>query len=160
VIIVAEYGEPAATCACTTIGPGPAVSSVNVGTCVAFDIAFTEVVDPADGSAWYVARAGTPRGEALLRAADARVAETDEIDVATAVTHRAADRIGRRFDADRMQAALRARSTSPRWDEIAERCLACGCCTLVCPTCFCTTAEDRCGFDTGRPQRRWSAGRT
>ena len=30
----------------------------------------------------------------------------------------------------------------PRWDEVAERCLTCGNCTLVCPTCFCTSVED------------------
>ena len=26
----------------------------------------------------------------------------------------------------------------PRWDDVAERCLSCGNCTMVCPTCFCT----------------------
>ena len=31
---------------------------------------------------------------------------------------------------------------SPHWDEVADRCLTCGNCTMVCPTCFCTTTED------------------
>ena len=30
----------------------------------------------------------------------------------------------------------------PRWDEVAARCLTCGNCTLVCPTCFCSAVED------------------
>ena len=30
----------------------------------------------------------------------------------------------------------------PRWDDVAERCLTCGNCTLVCPTCFCSAVED------------------
>jgi ferredoxin len=30
----------------------------------------------------------------------------------------------------------------PRWDDVAERCLTCGNCTMVCPTCFCTSVED------------------
>jgi sulfhydrogenase subunit beta (sulfur reductase) len=30
----------------------------------------------------------------------------------------------------------------PRWDDVAERCLTCGNCTLVCPTCFCSSIED------------------
>jgi Fe-S-cluster-containing hydrogenase component 2 len=30
----------------------------------------------------------------------------------------------------------------PRWDEVAERCLTCGNCTMVCPTCFCSSVED------------------
>ena len=29
-----------------------------------------------------------------------------------------------------------------RWNDVADRCLTCGNCTLVCPTCFCTTVED------------------
>jgi Fe-S-cluster-containing hydrogenase component 2 len=31
---------------------------------------------------------------------------------------------------------------SPRWNDVAERCLACTNCTMVCPTCFCTSVED------------------
>ena len=38
---------------------------------------------------------------------------------------------------------LLAKLDSPRWAEVAERCLYCTNCTLVCPTCFCTG---------GRPQ--------
>ena len=30
----------------------------------------------------------------------------------------------------------------PRWSDTAGRCLSCGNCTMVCPTCFCSTVED------------------
>ena len=30
----------------------------------------------------------------------------------------------------------------PQWDLIAERCLSCSSCTMVCPTCFCWEVED------------------
>ena len=30
----------------------------------------------------------------------------------------------------------------PRWDEVADRCLTCGNCTMVCPTCFCHGVDD------------------
>lgn len=30
----------------------------------------------------------------------------------------------------------------PRWSQVSERCLACGNCTQVCPTCFCNSAFD------------------
>jgi ferredoxin len=30
----------------------------------------------------------------------------------------------------------------PRWDQVAERCLSCANCTLVCPTCFCHDEKD------------------
>ena len=42
----------------------------------------------------------------------------------------------------------------PRWDDVAARCLACTNCTLVCPTCFCTTVEDTSDL-SGDHAERW-----
>jgi ferredoxin len=42
----------------------------------------------------------------------------------------------------------------PRWDEVAKRCLNCANCTMVCPTCFCTTVEDTTDL-TGQTAERW-----
>ena len=42
----------------------------------------------------------------------------------------------------------------PRWDNAAARCLTCGNCTMVCPTCFCTTVEDLTDV-TGDHAERW-----
>ncbi|WP_231591262.1 4Fe-4S dicluster domain-containing protein [Saccharothrix sp. ST-888] len=43
---------------------------------------------------------------------------------------------------------------APRWDDVASRCLTCGNCTMVCPTCFCTTTEDVTDL-TGDHAERW-----
>ena len=43
---------------------------------------------------------------------------------------------------------------SPHWDDVASRCLTCGNCTMVCPTCFCTTTEDVTDL-TGDHAERW-----
>jgi sulfhydrogenase subunit beta (sulfur reductase) len=40
-----------------------------------------------------------------------------------------------------------------RWNEVAERCLTCGNCTMVCPTCFCSTVEDHSDLATGDAAR-------
>ena len=42
---------------------------------------------------------------------------------------------------------------------MAERCLACGSCTSVCPTCFCVTTEDFTDLAAGlsRRVRRWDS---
>jgi Fe-S-cluster-containing hydrogenase component 2 len=42
----------------------------------------------------------------------------------------------------------------PRWDNVAQRCLTCANCTMVCPTCFCTTVEDVSDV-TGSHAERW-----
>ena len=48
---------------------------------------------------------------------------------------------------------LLAEPRAPRCDDVAERCLTCGNCTLVCPTCFCTTVEDTSDLDGSRAER-------
>jgi ferredoxin len=57
-------------------------------------------------------------------------------------------------------AELLARNlTHPRWSEVADRCLTCGNCTMVCPTCFCTTVDedlDLTGASAGRT-RHWAS---
>jgi ferredoxin len=43
--------------------------------------------------------------------------------------------------------ALVADAEHPRWAAVADRCLTCGNCTAVCPTCFCTDMEDVVALD-------------
>ena len=50
--------------------------------------------------------------------------------------------MGRVLDPNGLKEALYANYEHPRWDEVAGRCLNCGNCTMVCPTCFCHTLED------------------
>ena len=59
-----------------------------------------------------------------------------------------AHEMGRQLDTDDIRDLLARNLEHPRWDEVAERCLTCGNCTMVCPTCFCTTVED---VDRPRP---------
>jgi ferredoxin len=42
---------------------------------------------------------------------------------------------------------LFANLSHPRWEEVAGRCLSCGNCTAVCPTCFCHSAADETALD-------------
>ena len=43
---------------------------------------------------------------------------------------------------------------NPRWIEVANRCLTCGNCTLVCPTCFCNTIYEATDL-AGKHAERW-----
>jgi ferredoxin len=61
---------------------------------------------------------------------------------ARAVTEEAARRMGRTLDTEGLKERLYRRYEDPYWDEVARRCLGCGNCTMVCPTCFCATVED------------------
>jgi Fe-S-cluster-containing hydrogenase component 2 len=60
----------------------------------------------------------------------------------------------RRLETDGLREALAASGESSRWKETAKRCLSCANCTMVCPTCFCTTVEDTTDL-TGDHAERW-----
>jgi ferredoxin len=65
----------------------------------------------------------------------------------------AATSMTRTLHTDGLHEALLGALGSAHWDEIAERCLACGNCTAVCPTCFCTRPEDLTDLSGTRTER-------
>ena len=54
---------------------------------------------------------------------------------------------------------LQRTKDSPVWEDVGRRCLACGNCTNVCPTCFCFNILDDVNLDlkTGRRTRMWDS---
>jgi Fe-S-cluster-containing hydrogenase component 2 len=62
--------------------------------------------------------------------------------------------MGRQVETAGLRELLREQSNSPVWDEVAQRCLTCANCTMVCPTCFCSTVEDVTDL-TGDHAERW-----
>jgi len=80
------------------------------------------------------------------------VTETDT-SAATAVVDSAVGRMGRHLDTTDIRDLLFANAEHPQWDDVASRCLACSNCTLVCPTCFCTSIEDTSGLADGSSER-------
>lgn len=47
----------------------------------------------------------------------------------------------------------------PRWEAVAERCLSCGNCTSVCPTCFCHSETDKPSLDMSHceHEKQWDS---
>jgi heterodisulfide reductase subunit C len=47
----------------------------------------------------------------------------------------------------------------PIWEELMHECLACGSCTMVCPTCFCYNVVDKIDLNlkSGKRQREWDS---
>lgn len=144
-IVAVNCAVAGGTCFCASMDAGPRVRS-------GFDLALTELVD--DSRHDFVVEAGTDRGAEVLAELSTRAASSAELEAAEAQSRRTAAQMGRRMDTAGIKALLQENAEHPRWDEVASRCLACGNCTLVCPTCFCTTVEDSTDL-AGAVAERW-----
>ena len=132
-IVAVNCGTAAATCFCTSQGTGP-----RAGT--GFDLCLTELGPDHAGA--FLLEVGSVAGESLAEALPLAPAGAAEIAAAEAIVARTATSITRRMPAEGVRETLLDNLDHPRWDDTAARCLACGNCTMVCPTCFCTTVED------------------
>ncbi len=148
-IVVAECGTPAATCFCTSMGTGPGVDE-------GFDMALSELTFP-DGPR-YLVRVGSAQGAEIAEEIGGSPAAPADLASRAALIEAAAGQMSRELDAGRAPGLLARNLEHPRWDDVAARCLACGNCTLVCPTCFCGAVEDTTTIDgTVERHRRWDS---
>ncbi|ARG73843.1 4Fe-4S ferredoxin [Mycobacterium kansasii] len=144
-VVAVNCTEPGGLCFCASMGTGPAVGP-------GYDLALTERIG-ADGVT-YLVDVGSQDGADVLAAVPHRAASSDEMDCARADVEAATHRMGRQMpDADLRELLVRSRE-SPQWEEVASRCLTCGNCTMVCPTCYCTSTEDVTDL-TGEHAERW-----
>ncbi len=149
-VVAVHCSDPAATCFCASMGTGPRAPG-------AYDLALTELVDAAGHR--FVVEVGTERGGAVLANVPRRAVRTDEHDLAQQVSIDATARMTRVVETEGIRDLLTANPEHPRWDDVAERCLACTNCTLVCPTCFCSTVEDATDLTGQHAERtrRWDS---
>ena len=131
-IVAANCYEPGGTCFCTSMGTGPQAES-------GYDLALTEILE---GDHRILVTAGSELGAQMLSALPRRPAASEDLDAAARAIAGAEARMGRSVDTTDLRELLASNLEHERWDDVAERCLTCGNCTLVCPTCFCTSVDD------------------
>jgi sulfhydrogenase subunit beta (sulfur reductase) len=149
-LVAVNCTEAGGTCFCTSMGSGPKAVS-------GFDLALTEVLN--DGRHFFLVEIGSSRGAEILQGISHRPASDDEIALGEKLVARAAERMGRALDTTDLQRLLYENTEHPRWEQVAQRCLTCGNCTMVCPTCFCTTVEDTTNLagDLAERRRKWDS---
>ena len=132
-IVAVNCTESGANCFCASMGTGPGVTK-------GFDIALTEVLQGKKH--YFTAEAGTSLGKEVLGALSTREATDPEAKAGLDAVARAGTSQVKRMDVRDLPQLLNDNFENPRWDDVAKRCLACTNCTMVCPTCFCSTVED------------------
>ena len=132
-IVAVQCAQAGGTCFCVSMDTGPVAER-------GFDLALTEILQ--DGRHHFAVEVGSKLGEEILALVPHREALDEDRDAATEVHARTASQMGRELDTTDIKGLLYRNYEHPRWHEVANRCLTCGNCTMVCPTCFCTTVED------------------
>jgi sulfhydrogenase subunit beta (sulfur reductase) len=134
------------TCFCASWGTGPRATE-------GFDLALTEL------RSGFVVEVGSERGQGLIESLSLRPANTTELELAELKLQRATERMGRHLDTHGVKELLDGNIEHPQWDKVARRCLSCGNCMMVCPTCFCCTVEDATHLqdDLVTRTRRWES---
>lgn len=132
-VVAVNCTEPGGLCFCASMGTGPAAGP-------GYDLALTERLD-GDGVT-YLVDVGSPAGADVLAAVPHRLADDAEVGAGRAAVAAAADQMGRRMPETDLRQLLVGARESAQWEDIAGRCLTCGNCTMVCPTCYCTSTED------------------
>jgi ferredoxin len=144
-IVAVNCAQAGGTCFCVSMETGPEVTS-------GFDLALTEILD--DGPHRFLVEVGSEPGAAVLEELAHEEATEKDRRAKPAAVARATGQMGRTMDTTGIKELLQGNPEHPRWEDVASRCLSCANCTMVCPTCFCTTVED--GTDlSGDHAERW-----
>lgn len=147
-LIAVNCTRPGGTCFCDSWQTGPQVQPGQ-----SYDLALTEL------GAGFVMHAGSDKGEAVVKWLPTREPSEAELELEKLKLRDARRHMGRSIEPMAVREALAQAFEHPRWDQVARRCLSCGNCTMVCPTCFCSTVSDSNDLTTDQVARtrRWES---
>lgn len=139
-IVAVNCTRAAGTCFCTSWDTGPKAKE-------GYDLALTELMKG------FVLRVGSEKGRLIAEKLPTTGVSGEELELEELKLREAAQQMGRRLETQGVKQLLDGAIDHPRWDEVAQRCLSCGNCTMVCPTCFCSTVTDSNDLATGQVTR-------
>jgi sulfhydrogenase subunit beta (sulfur reductase) len=132
------------TCFCASMQTGPRAAH-------GFDLALTEITGTRHR---FVVEVGTWRGREMLRRVPVEPARPEDRQCADDLSAAVEQAMGCTLDTAGLKELLYRNAEHPHWDVVAQRCMACTNCTLVCPTCFCSSVEDTSDL-SGEVAERW-----
>lgn len=144
-IVAVNCTRAGGVCFCLSMKTGPKATA-------GFDLALTEVINSKNH--YFIVETGSKAGTDILREVPHRKASNSEIEAAEKAIQEAASHMGRKLQTEGLKELLYRNFDNPHWEKVAARCLTCGNCTMVCPTCFCTNIEDTTDLSGERAQRR------
>lgn len=128
-IVAVNCTQAASTCFCTSMNTGPHCKS-------GFDLALTETDNG------FLCEIGSDSGRDVIAACSPVEATPEQMQSADKARQQAVDQISRHMETSDLPGLLLDNLNHPRWEEVGERCLSCTNCTMVCPTCFCSSVTE------------------
>jgi ferredoxin len=134
--------RPENTCFCNSVGSGPSDPTGS-------DL----LMVPVDGG--YVVEAVTQKGEALLgngwfSDAGEKAKEAEKI------KKEAVEKMGMPLELEGASQKILGLFDNPSfWEDVSAKCISCGACTYLCPTCYCFNITDESSDLSGERIRTW-----
>jgi len=134
------------SCFCSSLGTGPELKS-------GYDVLLTDLGDQ------FLVEVGTPRGAELIAEAGLEPAPRVTLVDKERRLNEARNHLKKRLLTQDLDQLLKDNFRHPVWEELRHECLACGSCTMVCPTCFCYNTVDVLNLDlkSGWRERVWDS---
>lgn len=148
--VVVNCTDPSSTCFCASMKTGPRATE-------GYDLALTEVIK--EKSHFFLCEVGSQVGRELIEQIPHDVATDEEINASETRLGEAEGLMGRVLDTSGLKEALYRAYEHQHWNIVADKCLSCGNCTMVCPTCFCNTLLDAADLkvDNAKRFRKWDS---
>ena len=144
-LVAVDCSYAADTCFCASTGDGPSAQT-------GFDLVLTEL------ETGYLIAAGSDKGLSILPHLPLLDAQPQDLDIAQQQHADVVAMQSRALQPIPIGGLDRQRGL-PQWQDIADRCLGCGNCTMVCPTCFCHHQKDELAIkgDESQHVREWDS---
>ncbi len=145
-LISVDCRHAAESCFCVSTGTGPVAQR-------GFDLRLVEL------ESGYLVKAGSEHGEQLLQPLGLPAGNVAQLDEMAEQQRKVVAQQQRTIASSDFRPHFSRQKESPVWEEIAARCLGCGNCTAVCPTCFCHREEEVATLDLNESihQRVWDS---
>lgn len=138
--------NPYDSCFCTSLGLGPAEATD-------VDLMFTDTGEE------FIIEEITDKGKELLaKTEELEDVTRDDEAKASKAKDTAYEKVTRKIDTQEIEKNLPAAFENEKfWEKISAKCVSCGICTFLCPTCYCFDINDEMLKDDGARYRNWDS---
>jgi len=138
--------NPSESCFCTSMGVSPAESKD-------VDLMLTDI-----GDEFLIEEVSNKGKELIAKSRGLKGATKGDEAKAKEAKKASYDKVTRKLDtegiADKLQASF---DDEEFWEKVAAKCISCGICTLLCPTCYCFDINDELTKQQGTRLRSWDS---